>query len=62
MYRGNIKYYARWRQWSYGLVRSAHAPHQNAGRKVMWNLPKAVVEGETPTPFKHAAMTADLTK
>jgi hypothetical protein len=39
---------------------SSPAPHQNADRKQIWNFPVAIIEDEPPTPFQHAAMTADL--
>ncbi len=47
--------------WSEGVGWTAtpHA-HANAARKQLWNLPTAVVDGEEPTPFQHAAMVADL--
>jgi hypothetical protein len=34
--------------------------HINADRKQLWSLPIAVVEGESPSPFQHAAMLADF--
>jgi Thioesterase-like superfamily len=36
------------------------ARHQNAMRKQVWMLPFGIVEGESPTPFQHAASAADV--